>query len=108
MFETLCELHHFPSRPENSFVALGLPELDIELTAGEPSLDKPGLPFWFLGAVHHSNSNCTNRRLTRGAGLRSGPPSPRGARGCSRPRDRRRPATSGTLTNVAGSVAPTP
>ncbi len=60
MFEALCQLHHFPGGPEDSFVTLVLPELDVEFTIWESALDEPGFPFWFQFAVHGSNANCTN------------------------------------------------
>jgi len=46
MFEVLRVFHHFPGGPEDGFVALFLPELNIKVTVGEFALNEPGLPFW--------------------------------------------------------------
>jgi hypothetical protein len=47
MFQALCQLHHFPSCPEDSFVTLVLPELDVEFTIWESALDLTSRVFHF-------------------------------------------------------------
>jgi hypothetical protein len=45
MFDALRQLHHLPGCLEDGFIALGLPELDIELAAGKFTLQQPRFPF---------------------------------------------------------------
>jgi hypothetical protein len=44
MFEFFREFHHLPSRSEDRFVALFLPEFDVEFTTGKAAFDQPGFP----------------------------------------------------------------
>ena|SRR5258708_5240678 len=63
MFDLLGRFHHLPRRAEGGFVALFLPEFEIEFPAWKSALDKPRLPLRsrFNRFILHGTSSMTSR-----------------------------------------------
>ena len=57
MLHFLCQLHHLPRRLKDGFIPLLMQELDVELSAREPTLHKSRLPLWLV--LVHGQSKST-------------------------------------------------